>query len=415
MMRKTQSSAARAAGLFLSAVPAAALFAQPQYIVDPIEAPPNGFALYPSAINNSGQVVGWWYGSPVTNREPFIYSFANGYQTLPKPDGFQFSVPMDINDNGIIVGFACPTWSDTTNPRGWKLENGVFTLLPPGSHAVGINSAGLIVGSSCVDAIDGSVDCLFTSTSPPAIQTFPGVGGYSGAMDRPIVVNDLGQMAYRVDATTAVFRDADGATTPLPPPPAGWSGISVEGINNAGQVLARWTRSTSHPLRWYSRGFVWSAATGAQEFGIGANSNRPKAINNHGDVIVESGSHDQAFFDTWLWSPKSGLINLDNTTDYADNLVLTDLYDINDAGQILAGGDTISPPADIYLVLNPATPPDPTCPADFDGDTVVNSQDFFEFLAAFFSQAPVADFNRDSTINSQDFFEFLAAFFKGCE
>lgn len=414
MTHKTNRSAAHIAALVLAALPAASLLAQPEYTVDPIEAPPDGFALYPTAINNSGHVVGWWYGSPVTNREPFLYSSSNGYQVLPKPAGFQFSVPMDINNDGVIVGFACPTWSDTTNPRGWRLHNGAFTLLPARTHAVGINSAGLIVGSSCVDEFDGSVDCLLTTDEPPAIETFPGVGGISGSMDRPIVVNDLGQMAYRVNATTAVFQDADGATTPLPPPPAGWSGISVDGINNAGQVLARWTRSTSQPLRRYSRGFVWSAATGAQEFGISANSNRPKAINNHGQVIVESGSHDQAFFDTWLWSAESGLINLDDRTDYAANLVLTDLYDINDAGQILAGGDTISPPADVYVVLNPTTPPNP-CPADFDADGVVNSQDFFGFLSAFFAQAPSADFNHDSAVNSQDFFAFLQAFFEGCQ
>lgn len=415
MMLKPRLSLALFGAFMAVTAPAALLRAQPEYTVDPIETPPNGFAVYPSAINNSGYVVGWWYGSPVTNRQPFLYSALSGYRVLPKPTGLQFSVPMDINDAGIIVGFACPTWSDTTNPRGWKLEGDIFTLLPAGSHAVGINSTGLIVGSTCVDVIDGSVNCLLTTTQPPEVETFPGVGGYSGSMDRPIVVNDSGQLAYRVNATTAVFRDTDGTTTSLPSPPAGWSGISVDGINNAGQVLARWTRSTSHPLRWYSRGFVWSPATGAQEFGISANSNRPKAINNHGQVIIESGSHDQAFFDTWLWSPEAGLINLDNRTDYGANLVLTDLYDINDAGQILAAGDTISPPADIYVILNPTTTPPPPCPADFDGDTVVNSQDFFAFLEAFFSQAPAADFNQDSTVNSQDFFEFLKAFFAECE
>lgn len=52
--------------------------------------------------------------------------------------------------------------------------------------------------------------------------------------------------------------------------------------------------------------------------------------------------------------------------------------------------------------------------ADFNHDGRSTSQDFFDFLTAFFTDAPAADFNHDSIINSQDVFDFLAAFFTGC-
>jgi hypothetical protein len=54
------------------------------------------------------------------------------------------------------------------------------------------------------------------------------------------------------------------------------------------------------------------------------------------------------------------------------------------------------------------------CRADFNGDDTVNSQDFFDFLTAFFASEPAADFNEDTVVNSQDFFDFLTAFFAGC-
>ncbi len=55
-----------------------------------------------------------------------------------------------------------------------------------------------------------------------------------------------------------------------------------------------------------------------------------------------------------------------------------------------------------------------SCPADMNADGRITSQDFFDFVNAFFAAEPRADFSRDGTINSQDFFDYLAAFFAGC-
>ena len=54
------------------------------------------------------------------------------------------------------------------------------------------------------------------------------------------------------------------------------------------------------------------------------------------------------------------------------------------------------------------------CPADFNGDGVVDADDFFGFLTAFANGDPRADFNGDGVIDADDFFAFLAAFAQGC-
>lgn len=52
------------------------------------------------------------------------------------------------------------------------------------------------------------------------------------------------------------------------------------------------------------------------------------------------------------------------------------------------------------------------CPCDWNASGSLSSQDFFDFIAAFFSDN--ADFNNDGQTTSQDFFDFLACFFTGC-
>lgn len=54
------------------------------------------------------------------------------------------------------------------------------------------------------------------------------------------------------------------------------------------------------------------------------------------------------------------------------------------------------------------------CPANFNQAGGVTIQDLFDYLGAWFANAPEADFNHDSSITLQDLFDFLGAWFAGC-
>lgn len=52
------------------------------------------------------------------------------------------------------------------------------------------------------------------------------------------------------------------------------------------------------------------------------------------------------------------------------------------------------------------------CVCDLNNDVIVDTRDFFAFMASFFAGS--ADINRDGVTSSQDFFDFIGCFFAGC-
>ncbi len=54
------------------------------------------------------------------------------------------------------------------------------------------------------------------------------------------------------------------------------------------------------------------------------------------------------------------------------------------------------------------------CIADVDCDGTITSQDYFNFITAFFNSDFLADVNTDGIVTSQDYFDFITAFFNGC-
>ncbi len=58
----------------------------------------------------------------------------------------------------------------------------------------------------------------------------------------------------------------------------------------------------------------------------------------------------------------------------------------------------------------------PSCPADINGDGIVDPDDLTDFIGCYFNipPCPAADFNADATTDPDDLADFIAAFFLGC-
>ncbi|MGE3108597.1 MAG: GC-type dockerin domain-anchored protein [Phycisphaerales bacterium] len=176
-------------------------------------------------------------------------------------------------------------------------------------------------------------------------------------------------------------NDIDGGTTTLVSPTFDLSGAT-------GSRVAYW--------RWYSN--VGGAAPNADTFVIDISNNNGASWTNV-EVVGPAGPETEG---GWYFHEFVVDSFVAPTAQMRLRFVASDL----------GSGSVVEAAVDDFVVTTFGCTPPPACPADYNNDGSVTSQDFFDFLSAFFSGS--ADFNHDGTTNSQDFFDFIGAFFTPC-
>jgi sugar lactone lactonase YvrE len=132
---------------------------------------------------------------------------------------------------------------------------------------------------------------------------------------------------------------------------------------------------------------------------IGTSNLSPKtAIDANGTVYISNGWGSSPATDgrLWVFSP-----------NLATNYFTINLDRQNQGGPALGGAGTL-----VMTDRQGVHAWSADCPPDWNGDTVVNSQDFIAFLNDFV--AGNADYNGDTNTDSQDFIAFLNDFVAGC-
>ena len=381
------------AGIAASVLSMSAIAGVGGYRVDSL-----GVGWAATGLNNLGDACGN-YAVDGTRVLGGVSRGGTPFEVLPLPSGMQTSRTHAINDAGVIVGAVCPNEYVVTQPIAavWRPSGSGYTVEVLGglpgdlySAAYAVNNLGDVIGASGFWGWNLSTGVLFTEEGPVELP-----GGFRG-----VDISD-----ERVVLGGSQLLDLDtGTVTTLPLPPGNWQGFVGAALNDLDDVcgyIIGYSGCSTFPMR-YRQGVGWEYLGGC------ATITSATSINNRGDALLyyyttASGVH---FVPEGSFSLQS-LIDPSQGEWYVQ---WSGAAGINDARQIVCSARQGANGPIGAVLLTPLSP----CPADFNGDTVVNTLDVLAFLNAYVGGDPRADFNGDTVVNTLDVLAFLNAYAAGC-
>lgn len=391
-------------GLLAIGLAGSAAAAPPRYQVTVIPPPPGSeFHPGPRAINDLGWVTGSWgdYGT-------FLYKPGEGTVSIGTPPGQPFMAPKDINNRGEIVGASASEFIKlSTEAQVFRWQDGVFQMyqqLRPGRIAnVGLmNDLGRVVGDANDGSFIGYKALEYTSDGGIALL-FPATTTYDHAVD----INNSGQILGT--EVRGIFRwrwPVEPEPSFLPPLP-GWI-VEVKAMNDLGDVVGL-SRVTGHSetrtavIYTDDGGWRFLPRNGRRCTATSVNSAREVVGNTQEGSII--GNHG------WRWTLEDGLIPLNDLIDPPGAYRVWLASDINEHGQIAAGGEEQATGRSVGMVLTPIVE---ACPADLNDDGIVDFADYLEFLNLYEAADHRSDFTGDGLVDFSDYLAFLNLYESGC-
>ena len=301
----------------------------------------------PFGINARGDVVGY-SGGQTMHPMPFVYTDAKGMRPLRMPDGATAGMARDINDDRVAAGHIThsPASDEATRwgpKRSFELLGSLGTPVEDSSYGYGINNDGAVGGWSYIEESVFQGQEAFRYTDADGIESVtPGA--------RPAFgwdINDAGDVSgeYEFDA----FRTDGDEIIDIS---SGLAGITTgEAINANGQVAITQERPNLNDA------WRWSPGTGLTDLGLAATDARVFAhgINSAGDVVGRGrpGSSPNVA-GGYLFRDGLGSMDLNELLlPRFRNWYISEAWDINDSGQIIATATNLVTFKRIGLRLDP--------------------------------------------------------------
>lgn len=356
-------------------------------------------------VSGDGSAV---VGSLLVQQSAFRWTRAGGLENLSEPlNGGGFAASYD---GSVVVGFSA---EPETGFHATVWTDGGAIVLPSiperrvFEFATSVSDDGSVV-AGWTEIVNGIRAFTWTSTAGRIdLGSLPGAtsaAAYGVSGDGRVIVGASGSRPFR-------WTQAAGMVG-LDMPPGVTSG-SAFAANDDGSIIvgsARWDQTDA--------AFRWTAGGGMENLGVPQpwDQTSARGVSADGSVIVGQlyrvDELNNPIYSPFLWTRELGLVDLG---EYLASLGL-DLtgWTLMYATGVSADGRTIVGNGEHNGELEGWVLTLANCPADFNHDLTLTSQDFFAFLNAFFEGAASADFNRDGAVNSSDVFDYLGSFFGGC-
>ncbi len=336
----------------------------------PIDCSISSVETYASAVNRHGTMVGRYKCPLWEDYKGFLWTTDDGVTALVPPAGVHSVIPSDINDAGVICGTMVV---DGVGDRGFILDNGVWTELPPvvpesgWSFANAISNSGVVVGRRQIGPYYAGAPYNAYIWSPSTGFLDLGVmsGGYSsaaGITESGIVVGYTG------------FQDSDGfilqggVPTFLGPIPGGITS-KPNAATEDGTVVGAGAIQMEGYTYGVLRAFLWKGGTftmlGTLPGHLGSVATSVRLGQVVGRSVGVNGNTNITY--AFLW--QNGVMN-----DLSD-LVVPALW-ITNASIIAHDGSIMAYSGLQLLLLKPIDPP----VGDLDLDCRVGIVDFLNLL-----------------------------------